>query len=258
MDRRSLVKLGTGPVAGLATPSGASGKTHRIPQSAGTERIGPLRLEAKKGVLHLNAGWSEIPDWTMALEVGDDLLHTADASIKLIAEEPFRAEFDFPARKLVWKVKAEADKATNTLILRSTIRNESQKAMALGKAFLMRTNKLDGFFKPEDDVVYLSVASGQRLNQVQKLGAPPSPAGTDVFEKAVGMIAIQALNQTDKKALRAIRDACGDDTHLLAATGPTRESRVKPMVGGTSPCIEVSIQVHSRFQGLVQLSRCCC
>lgn len=202
MDRRSFVKLGTGLVAGIATSAGASGKTAAIPQSAGPQQMGPLRLDVKQGVLRLNAGWCEITDWTMALEVGDDLLQSTDARVKLITEEPFHVEFDFPARKLVWEIKGETDKATNTLVLRSTIRNESQRAAALGKAFLLRTDRLDGLFKSEDDVVYLPIASGQYLKQVLRLDTPSSAAGSDVIGSAGGEIAIEAFNQSEKKALQ--------------------------------------------------------
>jgi hypothetical protein len=194
MDRRKFVKLGTGLVAGLthAGGIGASAKAAAAPQVAEAQRRSPLRLELKNNQLRFGGGWCEIPEWRMGLEVGNKLLQTTAASAKLVSEDPLNVEFHFPEHQLTWCVKGEIDKTINSLILRSTIRNESQGAVALGKAFLLQTNRLDGLFNAGDDVVYLPISSGQRLNQVQKLDAEPATNG----------IAIQAFNQSQNKALQ--------------------------------------------------------
>jgi hypothetical protein len=192
MDRRKFVKLGTGLVAGLthAGEIGASAKATAAPQVAEAQRRSPLRLELKNNQLRFGGGWCEIPEWRMGLEVGNELLQTTSAGAKLISEDSLNVEFHFPQRKLTWCVKGEIYKTTNTLLLRSAIRNESGNAVPLGKAFLLQADKISGFFSPGDNVVYLPMFSG---GPVQKLDT-----GT-----ATSDLAIQAFNQSQNKAFQA-------------------------------------------------------
>jgi len=193
MNRRSFVKLGTGLVAAL-TESGVPGPSaHASGGSAAEQRPSSCRFELENKTLHFTAGWCDVPDWSMALEAGSEPLQTRDAKPQLISEQPLCVEFYFAERQLRWKIVGETDKATDTLTLRSTIRNESPRAVALGKAFLLQADRLNGFCKQGDEVVYLPVSSGQGLNQVQKLDAKPATHG----------IAIQAFNQSQNKALQA-------------------------------------------------------
>jgi hypothetical protein len=204
ITRRRFFKWSTGLVAGMKqiTVGALAAYPVAAPSAEVADATIPRKLALSGRVLHFGSGWCEIPDWTMSLEVGNDLLKTSDASAKVISEVPFQVEFHFPKRQLIWDVHGEIDETTNTLVLRSAIRNESQEAAALGKAVLMQTDRLDGFFKPEDDVVYLPIASGQFLKPVQPLETRSSTESTDVIGRAVGEIAIEAFNQSEKKALQ--------------------------------------------------------
>jgi hypothetical protein len=191
MRRRDFLALGTGVVTGIATP-GLSTKVGG-PQTA---EVAPsntaIRLDVKNNILGFRADWCEIPDWRLAIEVGNELLQTTDARVELAREEPFHVKFHFLKHRLTWEVQGETDSGNTRLLLRSTIRNESQNAVPLGRAFLLQTDKLGGLCKPGDDVVYLPISSGQELNQVQKLDA----------KRATNGIAIQAFNQSQNKALQ--------------------------------------------------------
>ncbi len=204
ISRRSFLSLGTGLVAGVTgiTAGELAVSPVAAPLVEASDQMMPRSLALRGNVLHFRAGWCEIPDWTMGLEVGNELLKTTDASAKVISEEPLHVEFHFRKRQLIWEVHGETDEATNTLVLRSVIRNESQAVAVLGKAFLLQTDRLDGFFKPEDEVVYLPIASGQFLKQVQRLDTRSSAGASDVIGRAVGEIAIEAFNQSEKKALQ--------------------------------------------------------
>jgi hypothetical protein len=196
--RRDFLVLGTSLVAGVqqAVALGASAKVAGADRTTAGQQTSPFRLEFKDNVLRFAGDWCEIPVWTMALDVDNELLQTMAAIAEHISEEPLHVKFHFPQRELTWEVVGEIDQAANTLILRSSIRNESQRPIALGKAFLLRTNGLIGFFEPGDEVVYLPITSGeqaQQLKQVQKLDAKGATSG----------IAMQAFNQSQSKALQA-------------------------------------------------------
>jgi hypothetical protein len=194
MRRRDFLALGTGLVAGLTQASGleASAKATPSTQAALGQRTGRLRLEMMNNAFRYRGDWCEIPDWSMGLEVENELLQTAAAKAKLLSEEPPQVEFHFPARQLTWEIRAETELASNRLILHSTIRNDSQHPIALGKAVLLYSDRVSGFCRPGDDLVYLPMTSGQGLNQVRSLNA--KPAASD--------IAIQVFNQNQKKALQ--------------------------------------------------------
>ena len=194
MRRRDFLVRGTGLVAGLtqAGGTGAAAKATAATQSPVAEQTGRLRLELMNNALRFRGDWCEIPDWSMGLEVENELLQTTAARAKLLSEEPLQVEFHFPARQLTWGIRAETEPASNRVILRSTIRNDSQQPVALGKAILLQSDKVSGFSRPGDDLVYLPMSSGQGLNQVRALNA--KPAASD--------IAIQAFNQNQKRALQ--------------------------------------------------------
>jgi hypothetical protein len=162
----------------------------------------PIQLEVKDYLLRFRADWCDIPDWKLALEAGNELLQTTDAKVEIIRQEPLQARFHLK-QQLTWEVQAETDPATNRLILYSTIRNDSQKPVTLGKAVLLHTNKVTGFSKPGDDLVYLAISTGQGLNQVQVLDSKAAPSD----------IAIQAFNQNQNRALQV-----GFATFLRAKT----------------------------------------
>jgi hypothetical protein len=191
MRRRDFLALGTGVVTGIAA-TGLSAKPGGPHKAEAPRSNDPIRLEVKDQVLRFRANWCDIPDWRLAIEVGNELLRTTDARIEVIQEEPLHAKFHFPKHQLTWEVQAETDAGDNRLLLRSTIRNESQKAIPLGRAYLLQTDKIGGFFKAGDDVVYLPMSSGQELNQVRDLSA----------KAATSDIAIQAFNQNQNKALQ--------------------------------------------------------
>lgn len=191
MRRRDFLALGTGVVTGIAA-NGLSAKPGGPHRAEAAPSNNPIRLDVRDHGLRFRANWCDIPDWRLAIEVGNEILRTTDARVEVIQEEPLHAKFRFPKRQLTWEVQGETDAGNNRLLLRSTIRNESQKAVPLGRAFLLQTDEIGGFFKAGDDVVYLPMSSGQELNQVRDLAAKP----------ATSDIAIQAFNQNQNKALQ--------------------------------------------------------
>jgi len=190
MGRRDFLTLGTGLVTGItaaslsAQPDPASGA--EVALSAN-----PIQLEIKDRLLRFRADWCDIPDWKLTIETENELLQTTDARVEIIHQEPLQVRFHLK-RQLTWEVQAETDHATNRLILHSTLRNDSQRPVALGKAVLLQTDRVTGFFRAGDDLVYLAMSTGQGLNQVQVMDAKPAPSD----------IAIQAFNQNQKKALQ--------------------------------------------------------
>lgn len=152
----------------------------------------PIKLAVKDKLLYFRASWCEISDWTLAIEADGELLRTTDSKVEIVRTEPLHARFHLKW-KLNWEIRAETEPASNRLILHSTIRNDAQKPVALGKAVLLHSDKVSGFSRPGDDLVYLPMHSGQGLNQVRALNA--KPAASD--------IAIEAFNQNQSKALQA-------------------------------------------------------
>jgi len=195
VGRRSFIKSGTGLVMGLAGTTAVVPNTNaEARRTAGAgEDTTPLQLELRGNVLRFRAGWCEIPDWTLALEVDNELLSTKMASAKLVSQEPFQLEFKFSKHPLTWTIEAEPDDAANTVLLRSTIHNGSDKAVVLGKAFLLQTDSVGGFSRPGDALVYLPMTTGQGMKVVQKLNAGA----------ATSEMAMEAFNQTQNKAFQA-------------------------------------------------------
>jgi hypothetical protein len=204
MDRRTFVKLGSSLVSGLTQSVGFESSSKAAEDEvAGGGQISHSSLQLKGNQLHFAAQWCEIPDWDMAIEVNDELHHISAATAKLISADPLHVEFSFPQSKLTWEVHGEIGRKTDSVILRSTIHNNSSSPVALGKAFLLQTDQLGGFFSVGDDVVYLPISSGQRLNQVEKLGSTPAEQTADALRAAaIGKIGIQSFNQTQDKALQ--------------------------------------------------------
>ena len=201
MKRRDFLTLGTGLVTGI-TAASLSTKPEGALAAEVVPPSNPMQLEVKDRVLRFRADWCDIPDWRLAIEAGDELLQTTDAKVEIVRQEPLQARFHLK-QQLTWEIQAETDAATNRLILHSTIRNDSQKPVAMGKAILLHTDNLSGFFRPGDDLVYLAMSTGQGLNQVRVLDAQPTPSD----------ITIQAFNQNQNKALQV-----GFATFLRAKT----------------------------------------
>ena len=169
IGRRDFLKAGTGLVTGITTAS-PSGEPRKGGTSEAIPPAGPMKLDVNERGLRLRAGWCEIPDWRLALEADGELLEATDAKVEIVRAEPLRVRFHLK-RQLTWEIEAETDPAANRLILRSTISNESQKPIALGKAVLLHSEKLTGFSTSGDDLVYLPMSSGQGLNEVRAIKA---------------------------------------------------------------------------------------
>ena len=215
IKRRDFLALGLSMVTGLAAegltidPSG-----FQAPGSA--ESNSPVKFSLADNKLSFQSGWCTIPDWGLAIEADNQLLRSTDAKFEIIADDPRHLRLLFPGHPLTWDLRSEIDR-TGRLLLSSTIRNDSRgrAPVRLGKAFLIQTEKIDGFCKPGDKAVYLAMTSGQKLNQVKDLDS--NAAQSD--------IAIQAFNQSQTKALQIgfatflraktqIEHRCSQDTGL--------------------------------------------
>lgn len=209
LNRRDFIQKATGSVgatwAAAAIPLGSREKlaAAQAPAVRNAQPSVPMNLKVNDHFLRLHASWCDIPDWRMAIEVGNRLLRTTDARVESVGEETGHVRFRFLKQKLIWDVQGEIDPSTNRLILRSLLHNESRNALPLRRAFLLQTDKLNGLFKTGEDVVYLPMTSGQGLNQVRSLST----------KGATSDIAIQAFNQNQKKALQV-----GFATFLRAKT----------------------------------------
>jgi hypothetical protein len=194
MVRRDFLVLGGGLFAGLKgiTAGGMNLRPGRPGAAEAQQQAVPIRLNVRNKLLHFQSNWCEIPDWSLSIEADHEFLQTTEARVEIVREEPLNVRFHLK-RQLTWEIQAETEPARNRLILHSTIRNDSQKPVALGKAVLLHSDKVTGFSRPGDHVVYLPMSSGQGLNQVRALNA--KPAASD--------IAIQAFNQNQNKALQA-------------------------------------------------------
>lgn len=200
--RRDFLALGLSLVTGLAAEGLNINPTELQAAEPAQPNI-PMKFAFADNTLSLRAGWCTIPDWRLAIEVGSELLQSTDAKVEMIREEPLHVRLHFSRHQLTWDLRSDTDVDSKRLLLNSTIRSDSQSATPLGKVFLLQTDRINGFSKPGDAVVYLPMSSGQQLNQVKDLNT----------RLASSDIAIQAFNQSQTKALQV-----GFATFLRART----------------------------------------
>lgn len=200
--RRDLLKMGIG-LAGAIAADGLplNAETSSNPNLA--QSPNPMRFSATGNVLSLRAGWCDIPDWKVALELDGEPVESQNAKIEHIQDQPAHVRIHFQKHQVVWDIGAENASSGDRLLLHSKITNNSPHAVSLGKVFLLRRGPIRGFIKPGDSAVYLPMTSGQQLNQVKSLST----------KGAISDIAIQAFNQSQRKALQL-----GFTTFLRAKT----------------------------------------
>ena len=166
-----------------------AGKSHPEEQS----EMFLLQFDPVKNLLRFNGGWCEIPEWRLALECDRRLLDMQDARVEILSRDPFRATLRFPSEEILWELAATWDSDAGSLMIRTWVRNDSKRAVELGKIFLIQTEQLKGFSARGDETVSLPIASTQQVIQVQKLGSAASQAE----------VLCQVYNQTRARAIQA-------------------------------------------------------
>jgi alpha-galactosidase len=187
--RRDFVALGLGLVGEMAA-DGLTGNMRALGTNSESGSAQGLVIAGRR--LSLRADRCEIPDWQMAIEVDGHLLSSSEAKVETIQESPLHFKLQFPNKPLEWEVRCESDAAEHLLLIRSTVRNKGQAPLALGRAFLMQADRVNGFATPDDTVVYLAMTSGQQLNEVKRLAS----------KFTTNDIAVQMFNQSQHKALQ--------------------------------------------------------
>ncbi|MEA1950445.1 MAG: hypothetical protein U9N87_03615 [Planctomycetota bacterium] len=165
-------------------------------------RADSLQFDKPAAAFKLQLGWCRIARWQIALEADGKILRPVDAKVEVLGENQPHVKLHFAKQKLDWEIKTRFNADTKTVLMDSTIHNCSDKPVALGKAWLMDTDGVQGFSDGGDAdgggaavcLPHLVKPVGQVMQRVCNMGPKHPPASH---------IKLQMFNQDRARALQA-------------------------------------------------------
>jgi len=144
-----------------------------------------------------------IEDWQLSLEIDGTCLSSADA--RLLARDDQGFTLAFPARGIEWQITLEEQPGDGALLVSSTLRNRSDRAVKLGKATMLKTDQPVLLGVGHADLVCLSLLKELTPRRIYRLSDPECPR--------VSKVKTQFSNRADGSALQV-----GFVTYLRADT----------------------------------------
>ena len=123
-----------------------------------------LRFDARTKSVRLDHAACHIEGWRFGLELNGTALRSADAECSLRNMKPFDLELSFAQPRVTWTIRQVGPAPDGTVLLRSTVTNDSPAAIALGKVWLLDSDEPVAIGQTADDLVCLPL-SGEIANR---------------------------------------------------------------------------------------------
>jgi len=150
-----------------------------------------ISFDSRTRSLTLSSERYAIGPWSLSVEVDGRVLSAAEAEAEVVRDTPLEVRLSFAQAGITWRLRATA--GDGAVLVRSTLTNETDRPISLGKVCLLEAPEGLDVAGPQDELLCLPLAGAISDRPVYRVADPACPRASKIklqlFNRTRGLAA---------------------------------------------------------------------